>query len=358
MTTAKTQFKRYVYVFGIILSGSLLIMLSAAIYIQPLEGELTRLGSYAERDFGWNLPQKKIMGDANLAQAYQKYSDVLIIGDSFSTNGVWQPFFSRETGLSYLTMDIRKTSFHDLLKSQTFIDYPPKILIVQSVERELLYFFRDLDLPCGEPSNADGKIAVHLRDSSNKAEYYEEVRKTLDICNINLRYAASVMIKTLIRNLFERELRPVKRFHLIKDTLFSNKQNNEILLYDADIDKLTWDREDIAKAICSIQGLQNRIKANGKTLFIFMLAPDKSSAYADYIANPVFRNRENTQDWFAKYGINAPRIDLLLKKAIDSGMKDIYLPSGTHWSARGYEIAAECLVDFIKLHSIKEDKTL
>jgi hypothetical protein len=184
------------------------------------------------------------------------------------------------------------------------------------------------------------------------------VRKTFDIWNINLRYAASVIVKTFIRNLFGRELRPTKRFYLTNNTLFSNKQNNEILIYEADMDKLTWNHEDITKATCSIRGLQNRIQANGKTLFIFMLAPDKSSAYADYIANPMFRNRENTQDWFAKYSINAPRIDLLLKEAIDSGMKDVYLPSGTHWSARGYEIAAECLVDFIKLHSIEGNKTL
>lgn len=357
MTTSKSQFKTYVFVFGAFLVVLILFMLGAAIYIQPLEGELTRLGSYSERDFGWNMPQKKFRGDANMAQTYHGYHDILIIGDSFSTNGVWQPFFSKETGLSYVTLDIRKTSFHDLLESQTITDYPPKILIVQSVERELLYFFRDLDLPCGDLSNEDGKIAVHLRDSSNKTEYYEEVRKTLDIWNINLRYAASVMIKTFMRNLFGIELRPVKRFHLINDTLFSNKQNNEILLYDADMDKLTWDREDIVKAICSIRGLQNRIQANGKTLFIFLLAPDKSTAYADYIENPVFRNREDTQHWFIKYGINAPRMDLMLRKAIDSGIRDIYLPSGTHWSARGYEIAAECLVDFIRLHSIEGNKT-
>jgi hypothetical protein len=358
MTTVKSQFKQYIFIFGTVLSLLLLFMLGVAIYIQPLEGELTRLGSYAERDFGWNLAQKKLGGDANLAPAYQRYFDVLIIGDSFSTNGVWQPFFSKETGLSYVTLNIRKTYFHELLESQAFIDYPPKILIVQIVERELLYFFKDLALPCGSPINEDVKIAVQLTDSSRKKEYYEEVRKTFDIRNINLRYAASVMIKTFMRNLFGRELRPVKRFHLINNTLFSNKQSNEILLYDADMDKLTWDHEDIVKATCSIRALQNRIQANGKTLFIFMLAPDKSTAYADYIAYPVFRNRDDTQHWLIKYGINAPQIDLMLKKAIDSRIKDIYLPSGTHWSARGYEIAAECLVDFIKQHSIEENKTL
>ena len=332
-------------------------MLGAAIYIQPLEGELTRLGSYAERDFGWNLPQKKIRGDANLTQAYKRYYDVLIIGDSFSTNGVWQPYFRKETGFSYVTLNIRKTSFHNLLGSQTFRTHPPKVVIVQCVERELIYFFRDLAFLCRDLKNKDFKIAIGLTDPPGKTEYYEEIRKTFDIRSINLRYAASVMVNTLIRNLIGRDLRQTQSFALSTDTLFSNTRNNEILVYEGDMDKLTWKQKDIAKAVCSIRGLQDQVQSNEKTLFIFMLAPDKSSAYADYIAVPVFRNRENTQQWLVNYGINAPRIDLLLKKAIDSGVKDIYIPSGTHWSARGYEIAAECIAEFIRKRVTVQNKS-
>ena len=118
MVTVINEHRRYFHVFSMTLSVSLGVMLATAIYIQPLEGELTRLGLYAERDFGWNLPQKKVRGDANMASAYEGGYDVLVVGDSFSTNGVWQPFFKQKTGLSYVTLNIRKTFFYDLLVSQ------------------------------------------------------------------------------------------------------------------------------------------------------------------------------------------------------------------------------------------------
>ncbi|MBS4033336.1 MAG: hypothetical protein KGZ85_02620 [Ignavibacterium sp.] len=357
MTTPKSQFKKYIYVFGTILLLSLLFIFAAAIYFQPLEGELTRLGSYSERDFGWNLPQKKVRGDANMAKDYQGYYDVLIVGDSFSTNGVWQPFFRKETGLSYVTLDVRKTHIYDLLDSQSFRNHPPKVFIVQSVEREIVYFFSNLSFPCINNDNNNVKINLSFRPPGTSTEYYEEIRKTFDIRNINLRYTASVMFNAVIRKLHGRDLKYTQKYNLLSHSLFSNTKSNEILVYAGDIDKLNWKREGLTKSICAIRGLQNLVQKHGKTLFIFMLAPDKSTAYADYIAEPVFQTRLNIQQQFIDSGVNAPRIDLKLNQAIESGIKDIYLPSGTHWSATGYEIAAKCIVDFIKQHSIEDEKS-
>ncbi len=350
-STGRKEHRKYVYVFGITLSLCLIVMLAASMYIQPLEGELTRLGSYAERDFGWNLLQKKIRGDANLASVYKRNSDVLIVGDSFSTNGIWQPFFQSATNLSYVTLNIRKTSFHDLLNSKSFMDYPPRILIVQCVERELLYFFRNLDFTCNRNQSRNARITVKTSVPSVPPEYYEEKRRTFDIRQLNLKYAASVIVNTLLRNFSGMDSRNTRRFALSRDDLFSNRRSHEIIVFEGDMDKLAWKQEDIAKAACSIQGLQDRVQANGETLFIFMLAPDKSTAYAEYIKGSVFRNRLDTQQLLLNYGINAPRIDIVLKEAIDRGEKDIYIPSGTHWSARGYGLAAEVIVNFIKQQS-------
>ena len=83
-----------------------------------------------------------------------------------------------------------------------------------------------------------------------------------------------------------------------------------------------------------------------------MLAPDKSTAYADYISTPVFKKKDKVWKLLTDYGINVPRIDILLKKAIDRGEKDIYSPSETHWSARGYELAAKDISEFIGKRSV------
>lgn len=357
MITVRNEHKRYVHVFGMTFSISLVVMLAAAIYIQPLEGELTRLGSYAERDFGWNLPQKKVRGDANMALAYDGRYDVLVVGDSFSTNGVWQPFFRQKTGLSYVTLNIRKTFFKDLLVSQSFRNYPPKIMIVQSVERELLYFFKELDFTCNNRWHDDVQFSLPAIAEDAGMESYKEIRKTMDFRNINLRYAASVVVNDIVGSVINIESKSTLRFRLSKDSLFSNRRIHEILIFRGDMDKFRWKQEDISKAACSIRGLQDRVQANGKTLFIFMMAPDKSTAYADYIDNSVFRNRVNTQKWLTDYGINSPRIDLLLNEAITRGEKDIYVPSGTHWSARGYEVAAEGLADFIRQWVVTPNKS-
>ena len=356
MASLRREHRRYVHVFIMTLSICLAGMLAVAIYIEPLEGELTRLGSYAERDFGWNVPQKKVRGDANMAPVYEGGYDVLVVGDSFSTNGVWQPFFRRETGLSYVTLDIRKTSFHDLLVSESFRNYPPKIMVVQSVERELLYFFNKLDFSCDKKCHNDIVISLPAFADGGGMELYEETRKTRDLRNLNLMYAASVMVNCILRSVTGMNSKSTMRFELSNDTLFSNKRNHEILIYEGDMDKFVWRQEDISAAACSIRGLQDRVQANGRTRFIFMMAPDKSRAYADYIDRSLFRNWINIQQKLIDYGINSPRIDVLLNKAIKRGEKDIYVPSGTHWSARGYELAAEGLADFMRQRITIENK--
>ena len=344
--------KRYVRIFLTVLFINVTLILVIAFYIQPLEGELTRLGSYAERDFGWNAPQKKIRGDANIVKAYDGKSEVLIIGDSFSTNGVWQPFFREKTGLSYETLNIRKMSITDFLESKQFRKYPPRVIILQCVERELVYFFRDMDIICDKKISGEVRIPIQKYSTDPYSEYYEETRKTFHLRNFNLKYAASVVIHSLIRSITGTDTRNAKRFVLTNNSLFSNRKSNEILVYEGDMNKLSWSKADIEKAACVIRCLQDKVQSAGKTLFIFMLAPDKSTAYADYISTPEFRNRENIWKYLTYYGINVPRIDILLKTAIDRGEKDIYSPSGTHWSARGYELATEGISEFIKERSI------
>jgi len=352
MVKEKSEYRTYVMVFGTTVSLFLTALLAAAFYIQPLEGELTRLGSYAERDFGWNLPQKKVREDARLITNYQDYSDVLIVGDSFSTNGIWQPFFRQYTGLSYVTLDIRKTSLPDLLASKPFRAYPPKIVILQSVERELLFFFKDLNFGCNDKKQQD--VYIPLKGIAEQPEigYYVETRKTFDLRNINLKYAASVVVNTVIRGISSGDSKNTNKFYLINNTLFSNKRSGELLIYEGDMQKSAWRNEDLARAACSIRGLQSRVQSNGKTFFIFMLAPDKSTAYAEFTVTPEFRNIFQSAEVLEDYGVNVPRLDLILKAAIHSGEKDIYIPSSTHWSARGYALAAEGISEFIKKRSV------
>ncbi len=346
------MYKKYVSVLLSITSVCLIIIFMTAFYIQPLEGELTRLGFYSERDYGWNIPQKKIRGGANMVKEYSGNSEVLIIGDSFSTSGVWQPFFQKNTGLSYETLNISEISIPKFLENKQFKKNPPKVVILQCVERELVYFFKDITINCKRETHQVIRMHILRYPTRPYTEYYEEKRKTFDIKNINLKYAAFVVMHSIIRNITGKDTRNTKRFVLTDSNLFSNEKNNEILIYEGDMNKLSWKKDDIVKVGAAIKCIQDYVQSNGKTLFIFMLAPDKSTAYAEYISTPLFKNRENISNYLMTCDINIPRIDIFLNMAIARGEKDIYSPSGTHWSARGYEMAAEGLSKFIRYYSL------
>ncbi|MGZ3159791.1 MAG: hypothetical protein ACXU7H_11950, partial [Burkholderiaceae bacterium] len=47
----------------------------------PLVGDLTRVGNYAEKDFGWHTPKPILQIEENGPQIADP--DVLVLGDSF-----------------------------------------------------------------------------------------------------------------------------------------------------------------------------------------------------------------------------------------------------------------------------------
>src|SRR5947207_3379072 len=93
--------------YSLVLVGcSLAAVLAFAIYghlLQPLSGDLTRIGWYAENDYGWNAPKQRF--DPPLAEEGRldgRY-DVIAVGDSFTASHIpgvaWPHFLARATGL-------------------------------------------------------------------------------------------------------------------------------------------------------------------------------------------------------------------------------------------------------------------
>jgi len=78
----------------LIYSFSVMAMIawSMEFYFEKLYGDLTRMGRFSERDFGWREQRPPIppelFKDYSLADA-----DILIIGDSFSASRIWQTKF-------------------------------------------------------------------------------------------------------------------------------------------------------------------------------------------------------------------------------------------------------------------------
>jgi hypothetical protein len=88
------------------------------------------------------------------------------------------------------------------------------------------------------------------------------------------------------------------------------------------------------------------VVANGQTAFVLVIAPDRSTAYAEF--TPGLHLPNLSEQLAADAGLNLLRLDISLKRAIAAGIKDVYLPDDTHWATAGKQIAADSLVKYLQ----------
>jgi len=122
--------RRFLFIFLVV---GLVLPILTLIFVQPLSGDLTRIGLLPERAFGWNTAQLTVAGRAATVEKLAD-AEILIVGDSFSMSGVWQRYvFSSER--KYITLRLGRIcqDFPEFIA--TAFGKPPKILIVEVVER-------------------------------------------------------------------------------------------------------------------------------------------------------------------------------------------------------------------------------
>ena len=332
---------------GLVLFG-LSALVGLSFYVQPLEGDLTRMGGYAERDFGNNIPRQLLADGTVLSNAYDKYYDVVVIGDSFSRSGLWQSYLKQKTGYSFTTLHWDNTSLETVMANPIFKQSPPKLVIAEIGVRDLPYRFAAEKNECASVPPDNKGQAVQLSFVETPVPFVEVSRPTVPrLEDINMKFALFFLENKLLRLLFHGRFDTVKSYPLTRSDLFSNRKSDEILLLQTWFDEKLWTETEISNAICRTLDLQSRIQANGKTVFILLPIPGKGSAYAKYIAKPDFASTESINQAWAGAPINAPRLDKMLEKAIFSGEKDVYLPNDTHFGTRGYQLAAAAILDFL-----------
>jgi len=222
-------------------------------------------------------------------------------------------------------------------------------MVVEIGERGLLLKFPPQDTSCSQTASSTRPNHEKLDFLRQHVSFQDKVRRrTVKLEDINLKYAQLFIQRSLVRYLLKYDFTEVKRYPLSRRDLFSNRKNDEILIFKDDLIKATWTREEIRAAACAVKKLQDRVQQNGKTLFVFMLIPDKSTAYADYIMDPQLHKILRSHPLLAEQGVNLPRIDFLLESAIKAGEIDVYLPNDTHFGTRGYELVALSLVRFLQ----------
>ena len=350
----RSDFISHIRIVMMVVISVITILVFTAYYVEPMHGELTRLGGYSERDFGGTIPQKMIPPGQSLPNRFDRYYDMLVVGDSFSRSGLWQSFVQAETGFSFTTLDVFTTSLDELLSSPRFQQDPPKVMVVELGERGLVPKFANLGGACPEGARIQNpglipEVAAGGTIAARTVKFEERARpRTPEWSDINLKFSFMVIQQSLTRWLLGHDFSQVSKLPLSRTELFSNRRSGEILLFAEDFSKTRWAPEQVSAAGCMLRKLQDRVQANGKTRFVFLLIPDKTNAYSEFIQDDRVRRMPKTYPVLAEIGVNVPRLDVALTAAISSGEVDVYLPNDTHFGTRGYELTARTLLHALR----------
>jgi len=357
-TSSSNPHRRYVLWLLALAFALMTGLFSLGVYLQPLFGDLTRIGSYAERDYGWNKPQLEFQQPLFEMGRYDRYYDVVVLGDSFSTERPrfqWQNYLVAAKGWSVVTLDRKKIKLEQVLENPVFRKTPPKIFILETVERGLPGLIA-INQPCDATAllkrvDATARpeavaAPVHARELQGLAK---QVEREAAWHNIKLGYVRNYLLNSLLRKLFGDARTNAVNVELAEVASFSSANKQSMLIYKDDFSKRPgWRKMSLPEISCRIESMRRRVEENRQSRFVFMVAPDKLTAYADFVRDKKLRDISQLSEFSGYLPEIMPRLDLTLISAIHNGEQDVYLPDDTHWGSTGHQIAAETLLTFLR----------
>jgi hypothetical protein len=310
---------------------------------EPLTGDLTRIGWYSESDFGWRRPDHRfnppLAETGRLDGAY----DIVAIGDSFTVDEAdrigadWPHFLARDTGLRIGVFDSGIDPLEKLLASPVYQQHPPAVLIYEIVERSFVPEHRGGGTAnCTALSTTPQAGLVLKPQEAAAAPVVRRTQWAWD--DWPASYAINYLLQNAIRMLRGHETTTAVRLEMSEGGLFSSRHDRGLLVYAEDFNKLGWRSADWDAAICDLVRLQDRVQSNGRTAFIAMVVPDKLTVYTPFIPERRYDGLSHLSRLADAATLNLVRLDGALDPR---GHVDLYLPDDTHWSAAGYEIAAQ-----------------
>lgn len=329
--------RRYLLYFLIpisILLGSAALL---SFVFEPIEGDLTRIGSYSEMDFGWNAPQPVIKVDGNGKSIADP--DVLVLGDSFSILNYWQSALAGK-----LNKKILSFNFDQIACINNWVEYAlnqqsAKIIAIETVERSFVDHF--LDLPLCKANDPSPFEAAETVTSARRAKWPPDfhIKQTFHVAmnTLKMDFNSHATFRGSAINA------PIKA----GCAKFSNRRADRILYYPDDENKSGWGRDQEDQAIENVLQLQMRFAEHGKKL-VFIVVPDKLSVYRNCLPDDsgiAPMAQVNITNLLIEKGVNTP--DLLSEfKEQANRIVDLYSPNNTHLSISGYILMAKNLERF------------
>lgn len=303
------------------------VLMLLSLYFGAIEGDLVRIGRWAERDFGWHQAQGAHRRAANGIAVSQP--EVLVLGDSFSRPQIWQAYAGRVTQ-SY---DYSNAAcIEDWLQWVARRPYASaRVVIVQSIERELVGRFARLESCQARraPFTLEAKAETHAARERATTPAWPP---TLDAAYLLRTAVNSVRLHTSAGNLAADGTRVAR---LAGQPLFSSHQPNALLYLATDDRKQRWSQDDVAAVVANLRQIQSRLAQAGLK-FLFVPVPDKSTVYRPYLARPAAA----APDIFAALagsGVEFADLQQAFRQALPASL-DLYLPNDTHLGIAGYQL--------------------
>lgn len=348
-------FKRYNLILAAALVPVVTVLAATSAFLQPYDGGLTRLGGYPEKLYGWNAPQLRfappLYRQSRTREAeYREAADVVVLGDSFTfmDDVSWPNYFVQQTGLRLHSFRLDKTPLERLLDSPAFRAHPPRVLIYETVERELWDRMQAATGDCRLRATPAAAPRPYLPLPVEPQPFLRDTHTALLDFSLSIDFLA----KVVPREYFGVDRTLVRRLALTRAAPFSNVEKRQLLIYRDDFNKARWTPAMWERIRCNLADLQNRVQANGRTFFVAMVAPDKLSAYADLLADRQYANLSRLDLVARDPALHLPRLDQRLREAIRAGTVDVYLDNDTHWGSAGYGIVARELVDYLRREGV------
>lgn len=357
--------------------GITLGLMSFALYLIPLSGtervmggNLARMAWLSKNAYGARTPQRLFEPPLfTVGTTLERDHDVVVLGDSFSVDvdKSW-PGHLAARGLSVLAINLARNQeaasdaaaiaaqIDGLLESPGFRTHPPRVFVLEMVESTLhRRLVREsvecIEAPGGEPAAVGTANAGDLGRRPPAHQVRDVVAGSRRYDEQQLAYARDFLFRNVQRTL--GLWRPEVRFFELRRERFSSRHPRTLLVVSHDLHKASWTDDDIASMRCALLQLQQRVEANGRTTFVAMLVPDKLSAYRPDLVEPALAPVTVIDDRLVAAPLNAPRLDLALRAAIESGTPDVYLPDDTHWGATGHARAADAVLAFLEARGLR-----
>ncbi|MBP2313487.1 alginate O-acetyltransferase AlgX-related protein [Azospirillum soli] len=325
------------------------VVLPVSYALDPPDGDLTRLGGYAENRFGPTAPQAIFAPPlVEKARAGATY-DVMVVGDGFSQpdpadrhtpyGHYWTDHLRNLTGLTVGVRHLDEEPLADYLASADFRERPPRVLVFQVTERELPA--RTDGLPEGTAKGARTAIPAPMaaRPLGHAPQPWPRAQARAWSAP-PVGHALDMLSKALPRAVLDRPVTPVEERTLAYAGLFSSAAATSSLFHAGDFEPWRADRELLVERRQALRGLQAAVEANGVTRFLLLVAPDKGTVYADFLLGGAPVRSAVEEVLAADPALRMAPLASGLRALVAGGVIDLYKPNDSRWGTEGHLYAA------------------